>query len=53
MLNPLPILVKESGEMPVMKVLKIPFVGPTNDFTVDQKDLKVASAVVPSQVTLL
>ena len=39
--------------MPVMKVLDIPFVGPNNDFTVDQKDLKVASAAVPCQVTLL
>lgn len=42
--------VKESGEMPVMKDLSIPF--QSNDFTVDQKDLKVASTGVPSQVGL-
>jgi hypothetical protein len=39
--------------MPVMKIFGMPFVGPFNAFTVDQNDLKVASAAEPFQVVLL
>lgn len=45
--------VKESGEIPVMKARVIPLVRPSNDFTVDQNDLKVCSTAVPSQVVVL
>ena len=52
-LNPLPMSVKESGKIPVMKARVIPLVRPSNDFTVDQNDLKVCSTAVPSQVVVL
>src|SRR5436190_1828068 len=45
-LNPLPIPAKESGAMPVMKAFRIPF-GTSNDFIVDQKDLKTCSHLHP------
>ena len=51
-LNPLPISVKESDEMPVMKILGI---SPDchNDFSVLQKLLKLEPARVPSKVMWL
>src|SRR3954453_12622839 len=50
-LNELPTPDKESGEMPVMKTLRMNPSRPI-DFTVDQKDLKVDPTAVPSQAIL-
>jgi len=50
-LNALPTLDKESGEMPVMKILRMNPSLP-NDFIVAQKDLKVRPTAVSSQAIL-